>query len=216
MSEVVYPCPEKTWESLEGESSESRFCDLCLKKVYAKQLGKKVYCGVDSSNSMSYHTFLVRFAMILFFAFGTSLFSNVNAQVNDSNNLSDSVIVQNQSLGEIKGLIVNKDTQEPLVFAMIILWQGDKQIAACQSDFDGNYKLKVEPGLYQIETKYLGFETPKKKEVMVSADRISIVNHALTEENYPIVGLIFEEPMKLNDHRSSTFKRDDVQRHPNK
>lgn len=213
MPEVVFPCPEKSWDSLDGSSNESRFCKLCMKKVFAKRQNTTVYCGTDSSNRMSYQTFIARFTMILFFVFGSSLFSNVIAQ---NSSRSDSLTISVQSIGEIKGLIIDNESQDPLPFATVVLWNGNNMTFKTNTDFDGNYRMQVTPGIYQLEISYIGYETPGKIEVSVKQDQIAIVNQSLSQDSYPMLGIVIEPPYLLNDHRSKTFKREEINRHPNK
>ncbi len=212
MSEVVYPCPEKNWEDLEGDSNESRFCDLCLKKVYAKKQNRSVYCGVDNSTGMSYHTFLARFTVILFFVFGAGLFTNVTAQVQDS--LKQETHSTNEGVGEIKGTLDDGENKEPIPFAQVILWQNGVMVTGAQSDFDGRYRLVASPGVYQIEVRYVGYKTPEKKEIVIERDKITFHDLTITQEHSPIVGIVVEPPYRLEDHRSTTFRRKEVRRHP--
>ncbi len=215
MSEVTYPCPEKNWENLEGESKESRFCELCLKKVYAQKRNEAVHCGVDNSTGMSYQTFLARFAAILFFVFGSGLF--VNASNCRSLPNSDVAVYKKQTaVGQVRGTVKDADSGELIPFAVVYLTQNGVQKAATQTDLDGRYVFNVAPGDYEILVKYIGYNELKKADIKVTSDKTVIHDFVMEQDQIPIVGIIIEPRYELEDHRSKTFRREEIQRHPKK
>ena len=58
--------------------------------------------------------------------------------------------------GVIKGVIVDKQTREPLIGATV---QATGSTAGAVADIDGNYLLRVADGTYLVEIKYIGYKT---------------------------------------------------------
>lgn len=66
--------------------------------------------------------------------------------------------------GKIFGTVFDKEFQEPLAFANVIV----KELGiGATTDFDGIYEINVEPGMYTVEFSYLGFETVTVSGVVV-------------------------------------------------
>ncbi len=87
-----------------------------------------------------------------------------------------SVLAQN---GVIKGSIINKVNNETIPFATVII-QGTTTGAV--ADIDGKYVIRgLEPGLYNLEASYVGFEPATVYEVQVTNSREAIVDFALKE-----------------------------------
>jgi len=77
------------------------------------------------------------------------------------------------SQGKIKGLVVEKDSIEPIPFANVVLKIGDKIIQGTTTNFKGEYELQdVEDGIYTLEVSYIGYETERflNQEVKKSSD----------------------------------------------
>ena len=103
------------------------------------------------------------FALVAFaFLFGTSV--DVCAQT---------------TTGKIAGRITDKGTGDPLPGANVIL-VGTKFGAT--ADVNGDYFiLQVQPGVYEAQASLVGYHTVSKTNVVVSLDRTSSVDFALTE-----------------------------------
>jgi len=59
----------------------------------------------------------------------------------------------------IKGIVIDKETNEPLYGANVLVKEG----LGIVTDFDGKFNIPVEKGEYTITTSYVGFETIIKK-----------------------------------------------------
>ena len=80
----------------------------------------------------------------------------------------------------IKGKIT-ADNNEPLAFANVYIKGTTNGTTA---NADGNYKLEVKPGNYEIVFKYIGYKT-LVKEINLDADEI-IFDAVMTKENYSL------------------------------
>ena len=81
--------------------------------------------------------------------------------------------------GKISGRITDKGSGEPLPGVNIVL-VGTNQGAT--ADANGDYFiLMVRPGAYEVQASLVGYHTVSKTDVVVSVDRTSAVDFALTE-----------------------------------
>ncbi len=78
----------------------------------------------------------------------------------------------------IKGVI--KDSKNEAVFSASVIIDINAGLATT-SDFDGNYKLMVDPGKYTIKFKYVGFEE-QTVIVIVGADESKVLNIIMKEK----------------------------------
>lgn len=60
---------------------------------------------------------------------------------------------------ELFGTAIDNQTGEPAPFLKIIFRSNGVFIKGCTTDWDGNFNLKLEPGVYQMECVYAGYET---------------------------------------------------------
>ena len=80
----------------------------------------------------------------------------------------------------LEGTIKDKETGNPLDFAYIKLYKGNNLITGTQSDLDGNYLISnIDPGTYDIEASYLGYQSERKRGVILKAGKITRVNFEL-------------------------------------
>jgi hypothetical protein len=60
--------------------------------------------------------------------------------------------------GELRGKVQDAKTKEGIPFAAVIVEQSGSQIAAQQTDFDGNFVIKpIPPGKYDVRVKIIGY-----------------------------------------------------------
>lgn len=96
--------------------------------------------------------------------------------------------------GKIAGRITDKNTGDPLPGANVIL-VGTKLGAT--TDVNGDYFiLQVRPGVYEAQGSLVGYHTVSKTNVVVSVDRTSPVDFALTESTLELseITIVAERP----------------------
>lgn len=82
-----------------------------------------------------------------------------------------------QGTGSISGVIVDKVTKETMIGASIVI-QGTT--TGANTDLDGKYLIKnLNPGVYDLEIRYISFATLSIKGVKVEAGNTTVVNAAL-------------------------------------
>jgi hypothetical protein len=108
------------------------------------------------------------------------------------------VSVMHAQTGEIRGIVTDRLTNEPILFATVAL-AGTTD--GTTTDLDGRYVLRnLKPGLYTIEVSYVGYETQSFFEVQVSSGRPSILNVELTTQSTSLEEVVI---------RASPFKKPD-------
>ena len=73
--------------------------------------------------------------------------------------------VDTQVMLTVSGMVVDKDTQEPLVGATVLITDGisqDKGARGCQTDFDGKFSLRVNKR-ESVRISFIGYETVSKQ-----------------------------------------------------
>lgn len=80
-----------------------------------------------------------------------------------------------QPIGIVQGQVVDSISGEP-VFGVTVIVQGQNKFA--QTDFDGRYRIQLEPGTYTLVYQMVGFEN-RTRQVTVQAGQATSVNLAM-------------------------------------
>ena len=87
--------------------------------------------------------------------------------------LGSTAISQAQTTGDIQGVIMDGELDEPLAFASVVLVQEGLQAYQTETDFSGNYNFSnVEVGEYDLVVAYTGFPTKTEKGVYLRSGQI--------------------------------------------
>jgi len=76
----------------------------------------------------------------------------------------------------LRGTITDKDTGEGIIFCDVAVYKNGGLVTGAQSDFDGNYTLNLEMGMYDLVFSYVGYSRLKIKDVLIISDKETIVN----------------------------------------
>jgi outer membrane receptor for ferrienterochelin and colicin len=114
-------------------------------------------------------------------------------------------ILQASSTGKIAGRITDKNNDEPLITANVLI--KDFQLGDA-TDMDGYYMiLNVPPGKYTLVVMYIGYRTVEVSEVNVSIDLTTEINVAMTSETIEsseTIQVIAERPVIQKDLTATT------------
>lgn len=136
----------------------------------------------------------------------------------ERNNPYEKSIVQ-KGAGTIKGKITDKENDEPLPFANVLLMKGNEQITGTMSDMDGKYTFtQIPTGSYTIQTSYVGYAPKSITNIIVNSDKITFVDvkmeGSVSLNAFEVVD--YEVPLISKDQTSSggTFTREDIAKMP--
>lgn len=118
--------------------------------------------------------------------------------------------------GQISGRVYDEINNEPIIGANIILQNTGY---GAVTDLDGNYVLAgLEPGLYNIQVSYLGYQTQTRFEVEVTNAKPLFLNFGMREETTSLDSIVIkaspfgrkpESPLSL-----SSIGINEIQRNP--
>jgi len=118
--------------------------------------------------------------------------------------------------GTIKGSVKDKKTSEELPFVKVVIYQNGVQKGYAATDFTGKFILSaLEPGEYDVEIKFVGYNTIKETNVVVNSDKYVIRDYELSpsSEMLDVVEVIsYKVPLIDKDGGSSgaTVTREDI------
>ncbi|WP_084274413.1 TonB-dependent receptor [Crocinitomix catalasitica] len=130
--------------------------------------------------------------------------------------LSMSAAIAQTGTGTIRGAVTDAETGEPLPFVNVIISQEGQRKGAGKTDFDGRFTLSsLTPGEYDVEVRFVNYQTQRNEGIVVNSDRLTIVDFALgsSSELLDIVEVIhYEVPLIDQDGGASgaTVTRDDI------
>ncbi|WP_291722119.1 TonB-dependent receptor [Bernardetia sp.] len=90
--------------------------------------------------------------------------------------------------GIVQGTVRDKDTQEPLIGVSVIVLESDPIIGVV-TDLEGNYKLEIPVGSYNIQASYVGFAPLTKFNIVVNTGNANNLNFELAESASNLEGV---------------------------
>ncbi len=122
--------------------------------------------------------------------------------------------------GSLKGTCLNKDTQQPVPFAQVLVSLNGTVVNGGSADINGSYTIKpLDPGTYDVSFQAVGFATMNIGGVVVKSGKITDLNAEMTASSMDMI--IFEEykvPLIDKDGGSSggTVTREDLKNMPSR
>ena len=105
----------------------------------------------------------------------------------------------------VSGVVIDGDFNEPLAFANVILrLQGSSEtVAGAITDFEGRYSIVLDnPGTYEIEFSYLGYETKIINDLVLSNGDESEVNIVLNPAANALEEVVVTTSVRKNNEAS--------------
>lgn len=97
--------------------------------------------------------------------------------------------------GTVAGKITDGKTGEPLIG--VTVWIPKMPSVGTVTDVDGKYELKVPDGVYEVQVKYMGYETKEIADVKVTKGNVVTLNAAVNEEKTKeLQGVIVRSTLK--------------------
>jgi outer membrane receptor protein involved in Fe transport len=89
----------------------------------------------------------------------------------------------------LTGKVSDKDTGEEMIAANIVVSKNGVFIRGETTDIDGNYKIRVDPGTYDMEISYTGYATQKITGVIASAGKLTRVDIQISSGELLDIGI---------------------------
>lgn len=84
--------------------------------------------------------------------------------------ISLSVVVATQAQQTVFGTVTD-ETGEPVIQGAVAVYNGTSLVTGTATDFDGNYRVNLDPGTYNIEFSYVGYSSRRVNDFIVLAGR---------------------------------------------
>ena len=101
---------------------------------------------------------------------------------------------------EIRGAIIEKKTGEPMIGATVLVVELPN--IGTTTDVEGNYSLRVAPGVYTLRISYLSFKTIELTDVIVETGKSSEANVAMEESESEIGEVVIVAVRRMNSEVS--------------
>lgn len=128
------------------------------------------------------------FALFFSICISTSTFAQDNPTENIVEEEDPTKKQKSVKKGIVQGTVRDKDTQEALIGVSVIVL-GSDPIIGVVTDLEGNYKLEIPVGSYNLEASYVGFASLKKFNIVVGTGNANNVNFELSESASNLEGV---------------------------
>jgi hypothetical protein len=138
--------------------------------------------------------------------------------VGRNNNYQKKNIVDGQSA--LQGYVMDRETEEPIPFANIVIYQNGEMITGGTTDFDGRYTIKpIKSGYYDVKVSYIGYKNLEMKGIVLNADNITFQDFKVQPSTMLLQGVqIVEYSVPLIDKdepfQGGTIKAENISKMP--
>jgi len=124
--------------------------------------------------------------------------------------------------GTLKGKLLDRESNEPVPFANIVLENGGTQVGGTSTDFDGNYIIKpIPPGTYDLKATSVGFKPVLVQDLLIRAGKIEFYDVKMSSSavDLDVVEIIaYEVPLIEKDKTTTgaTVTKEEIAKMPNR
>ena len=93
--------------------------------------------------------------------------------------------------GIVQGKLNDQETGEALPFVNVMLIQNDSVICGAITDIEGQYKMEIDSGNYNLKTAYIGYVDALIKKVEIENEKLTIVDIGLEPYLFTITHCFF-------------------------
>lgn len=76
----------------------------------------------------------------------------------------------------LTGKVTDNDNGEPIIQCALIIFKNGIQVTTIVTDFDGNYSVQLDPGKYEVEARYVGYNSKKVTGINVLGGKANTLN----------------------------------------
>lgn len=84
--------------------------------------------------------------------------------------------------GVLSGGVVDKNSGESVIGAIVVVHQENQQVTGTTTDFDGKYHIQLNPGVYDVVVSYLSYGKQTITGLEIQAGKVNSLDIALEEE----------------------------------
>ncbi|MCB0687345.1 MAG: carboxypeptidase regulatory-like domain-containing protein, partial [Saprospiraceae bacterium] len=104
----------------------------------------------------------------------------------------------------LQGKVTDSETGEVLIFSSVALYKNGVLITGTETDDDGNYAISnIDPGTYDLEVSYTGYQTQRITGVLVSAGRVNKADVNLSQ------GVVLDQVV-VTDYKVPLIEQDNT------
>ena len=105
--------------------------------------------------------------------------------------------------GSLEGVVKDKATNEPIIFGTVAVLKNDNPVTGASTDLNGYYNFNgLDPGTYDVEVSYVGYQTIRKTGVLIVGGKTIEVNVELEESATTLITVVIEA------YRAPLFEKD--------
>ena len=109
------------------------------------------------------------------------------------------------------------ETGEPVIGATVGVFNGESLVTGTTTDYDGNYRINLDPGTYGVQFSYIGYPTQRLEGVTVVNGTEKLLDFAFEEAGVQLTDIIVTEyrnPVMSVDEttQGATITSDEVKR----
>lgn len=106
----------------------------------------------------------------------------------------------------LQGKVTDSESGEPVIFCNVALYKNGVLLLGAETDLDGNYAFSnLDPGTYDLEASYVGYQTQRMEGVLVLAGKVNKADVELSSGVVldEVVVVAYEVPLIEQDNTTS-------------
>lgn len=76
----------------------------------------------------------------------------------------------------LTGKVTDNDNGEPIIQCGLLIYKNGIQVTTIVTDFDGNYSVQLDPGKYEVEARYVGYNAKRITGINVLGGKANTLN----------------------------------------
>jgi outer membrane receptor protein involved in Fe transport len=100
-----------------------------------------------------------------------------------------------QQLGTIKGTVKDALTKEAIIGANVLI---DGTTTGTSTDLDGNFSIKIAPGIYNLKISYVSYKTVLIENVTVEVGKVALINTFIEEDSRALSEVVVTAEKQTN------------------
>ncbi|HEX5625300.1 MAG TPA: TonB-dependent receptor, partial [Saprospiraceae bacterium] len=89
-------------------------------------------------------------------------------------------LVSGSAQTTLTGKVTDGDNGEPIIQCGILIFKNGIQVTTIVTDFDGNYSVQLDPGNYDVEARYVGYNSKRVTGINVLGGKANTLNIKIT------------------------------------